>query len=102
MLSNKLKVDTVSVVELAREIGSANDDIEREYQEALKELAYMFNWWDGRACEVSKETLLTIKKAFANARYTVINNYVQFLKVNVGEGYEAVENANIDLSKSFM
>ena len=101
-MSNKMKVRTESIISLSAEIKSANDEIEQEYNDAIQVLTGMFSYWDGKASDASMETLNNIKTSFKNVRYLVIDNYVRFLRVSVGQGYEAVEKANDDLSKNFI
>lgn len=100
-MSGKLKVRTESVISLANEISTVNVQIEEQYKSTLEQLAKMFYSWDGKASEAAKNTFFNIKESFSDARYTVLHNYVRFLKECVGEGYEAVETANIKLADYF-
>ena len=43
----------------------------------------------------------SIKESFYDARYTAVNNYVNFLLTQVGEGYVQTEEKNKSLADAF-
>lgn len=100
-MSDKIKIDSQSVISLANEMQSINLAIDREYRETMKCFLNMFISWGGKASDSSREVYQTIEKAFSQSRYAVMNNYVRFLKSSVAEGYENVEKVNTGLAENF-
>lgn len=57
--------------------------------------------WDGNASNAAIAKFNEIKEKLCDARYKVMDNYVNFLLQQVGEGYEVVEDVNKSLADQF-
>ena len=59
------------------------------------------NCWDGSAATAAISKFNEIKSKFFDARYNVLDNYVNFLLQQVGEGYTQTEDTNVSLADQF-
>lgn len=96
-MAGEIRVNTDQVAQIASTIEDLNnqlDEILRESQQTVRELS---GTWDG---EASQETIAAFD-TFASKYFDIIQQYVQFLRVNVESGYFETETANTQLADSF-
>lgn len=100
MLAN-LKVNTDAVVTAAGNLRSLNNQIRNDFPGVQTAISQLDSSWDGSAATSAISKFNEIKSKFSDARYNVIENYVNFLLQQVGEGYTQTEDANKTLADQF-
>ena len=68
-------------------------------EQGLKEL--INNSWDGEAATAAISKFNEIRSNYSEARYNVLDNYVNFLIQLVGDGYTQTEVVNTSLADQF-
>lgn len=101
MAGNRLKVNTDQVVSTANKIKNINDKINKEFEAVEKAIRTLDNYWESPAASTAIEKFSSIKDSFYDARYAAVNNYVNFLLTQVGEGYVQTEDKNKSLADAF-
>ena len=96
-----LKINTESAVTAANNIGTINKQIRDEFSSVQAAIKQLDTVWDGSASTKAIEKFGELKNKFSDARYKVLNNYVNFLLQQVGQGYEQTEQANKSLADAF-
>lgn len=99
---SELKVNTQLVHNAATALKTINNQISDGFQEVQNAVIKLDSAWDGSAAASSIGKFNEIKSKYPQARYNVIENYVDFLLEQVGEGYTQTEETNKSLSESFM
>lgn len=97
----KLKIDTDAVVTAASNIKLYNTQIQDGFPNVQTAVTRLDNCWDGSAATVAISKFNEIKSKFLNARYNALDNYVNFLLQQVGEGYIQTEDTNVSLADQF-
>ena len=96
-----LKINTDSVVTAATNIKAINGQIRDGFSSVQKAITQLDNSWDGSAATNSIGKFNELKSKFPQARYNVVDNFVNFLLQQVGEGYVQTEEANKSLADAF-
>lgn len=96
-----IKVNTGTVVTVAQNIRKANNDIRDLLSPVESAIKTLDNSWDGNASTNAMNKYNSIKNAFCDNRYNVIENFVNFLLQQVGEGYDQTEATNVSLADAF-
>lgn len=96
-----LKVNTDAAVAAAEHIKQYNEQMRDHFDTVLRAIQKLDNSWDGAAASAAMSKFNELKSQFPEARYNVLDNYVNFLLQQVGEGYVQTENANISLADQF-
>ena len=96
-----LKVNTDLAVRAANTIKLNNSQMRDNFQNVQTAISQLNNSWDGSAANAAIGKFNEIKTKFMDARYAVLDNYVNFLLQQVGEGYTQTENANVSLADQF-
>lgn len=97
----RLKIDTEAVVTAAGNISQFNKQMEDGISSMQKAIARLNVTWSGKAATAAIEKFDEIKNGFFDARYNVLDNYVNFLLQQVGEGYTQTETVNKSLAAQF-
>lgn len=97
----RLKMDTEAVVTAAGNIKQYNNQMRDGFPAVDTAISRLNASWDGSASNAAIKKFGEIKAQFNDARYTVLDNYVNFLLQQVGEGYTQTENANVSLADQF-
>lgn len=96
-----LKINTDAVVAAANNIKLYNTQMRDGFPNVQTAITRLDNFWDGSAATAAISKFNEIKSQFFEARYDVLDNYVNFLLQQVGEGYTQTENVNVSLAEQF-
>lgn len=96
-----IKIDTNAVRTAAERIAVCNAKIASDFAAVENAVRNLDRNWSGTASNQGINKLAYIKKTFADERYQVLNDLVRLMKVQVGEGYEATEAANVTSASAF-
>lgn len=96
-----LKVNTDAVLGSAERIKNYNNQMRDGFPNVQTAITQLDNSWDGPAATVAISKFNEVKNNFCDARYSVLNNFVNFLMMQVDEGYVQTEETNISLASQF-
>lgn len=96
-----LKINTEAAVTAAGNIKLYNTQMRDNFPNVQTAITQLDNCWDGSAATVAISKFNEIKSKFFDARYNVLDNYVNFLLQQVGEGYTQTEDTNVSLADQF-
>ena len=96
-----LKINTDAAVAAAEAIQRLNDRNRNDFEEVQTAIAKLDAVWDGQAAAYTMDKFNELKAKFPEAQYRVIDNYVQFLLQQVGEGFVQTEKAIESLADAF-
>lgn len=97
----KLKINTDTAVAAAKTIQSYNTQMRDGFQNVEKAVSRLDAEWDGSAATAAINKFNEIRNNFCDARYNVLDNYVNFLYQQIGEGYIQTETVNKSLADQF-
>jgi len=97
----KVKVNTDSAVTAANKIKGYNNQIRNGFSSVQSAISSLDASWDGSAATTAISKFNEIKSKYPDSRYNVVDNFVNFLLQQVGEGYTQTENANTSLADAF-
>lgn len=100
-MADFIKVDTARVVAAAKNISNLNNKISDEFSSVESAIKGLDNVWSGEASAKGISSFYELKNAFNEPRYTVVDNFVRFLKQQVNAGYTHTENENKSLADLF-
>lgn len=96
-----LKINTDAVVASANNIKNCNNQIRDGVSTLQAAITRLDASWDGSAATTAISKFNEIKSKFFDTRYATLDNYVNFLLQQVGEGYTQTEDANVSLADQF-
>lgn len=96
-----LKINTDSAVTAATHIKTINGQIRDGFSSVQNAVTQLDNAWDGSAATNAIGKFNEIKNKYPNSRYNVVDNFVNFLLQQVGEGYVQTEDTNKSLADAF-
>ena len=96
-----IKVNTDAVVSVAQDIRKINNDIRDLISPVESAMKALDKTWDGSAASNAISKFNALKSDYSDNRYNVIENFVNFLLQQVGEGYTQTESANTSLADAF-
>ena len=97
----KLKVDVDKVVTSANSIKNLNTQIRDGFSDVETKVSSLETVWEGAAATNAISKFNGIKSGFCDARYNVVDNFVNYLLQQVGEGYTQTEAVNKSLADAF-
>lgn len=97
----ELKVNTDQIFATANNLKGINDRLRDDFETVESAIRRLNTYWDGSASNNAMEKFNSLKEAYCEARYIVIDNYVTFLQKIVSENYEIIEEANVSLADQF-
>jgi hypothetical protein len=100
-MSSFIQIDTAVVKNTATEIKQINQKVYKDFNEIESSIRTLNNSWQSSASEGIINKFYEVKNNFYEPRKIEIDNFVQILNTQIGEGYETTEKANIDLSTLF-
>lgn len=100
-MSNQIQVDTGKVVAVANRISELNHDIDNEFERVEKAIQRLNGRWNSRSSGVVIGKFYSIKNNFKDNRFKVMQDYSNFLKQQVSDGYNTTETANTNLADAF-
>lgn len=96
-----LKMNTEAVVTAATKLKKINNQIQNDFSDLQKEIIQLDNSWESSVAAMTIGKFYDVKSKYLDACYHVIDNYVNFLFDQVGEGYIQTEETNKSLSEQF-
>lgn len=96
-----LKADTSAIIAAADHISAINKGILDKMNDPQAAVSRLDATWDSPASDEIIGRFITIKQTYNETRYNVIDNFVKFLHLQVGEGYTSAEEANRALAETF-
>ena len=96
-----LKMDTAGVVAVANKIADINKAMFDSYEDVNSAFSVLAASWEGETARSCISKLREGSEEIRQARFNVLDNYVDFLEKSVAEGYETVEKNNISLAEKF-
>lgn len=97
-LGNNVTVSTEQVEQIATNIETLNKQLAEKLQESKEAVDGLANVWTGEAATETIESFAAFAGKYFETYEEVIRNYVQFLRVNVAQGYEETETKNTTLA----
>lgn len=96
-----IKIDTGAVRNTARQIAKTNQKINEDFSSVNSAITNLNNNWDGTASDAAMRKFQNIKNIFLDSRYNVVNNIVNFMNVQIGDGYEKTETSIATAASAF-
>ena len=94
-------ISTERVVDVAEKIKSFNKEMNDEFQDLDKAFSRLDNAWNSATGTMVLNKFYSIKDAYQEARFGVMDNFSRFLLEQVAAGYEEAENINSKLADAF-
>lgn len=88
-----IQVNTGSVLATADQIDTINKKIREGLSEVDMAIRSLQQHWEGEASNSCANKYEYIKHGSSDARFSVVNSVVSFMRNQVGEGYEATEHS---------
>lgn len=89
-----IKIDTARVDTAATKISSYNSKIRDDFSSVVDAVGVLNRNWDGGASDNAIRAFNHIKETYCNHRFSVVNDLVTLLRVQVSSDYQKTE-ANI-------
>ena len=96
-----VKINTGTVSTAATQIANVNRKIKNDFSSVETAVSNLNKNWEGSASETAMSKFKSIKSAYYDNRYNVVNDMVNFMKKQVGEGYDNVETAIVSAASAF-
>ena len=93
-----LKINTDLVSSVATSLSTLNTQMNEGYSSVASSVQRMDACWDGSAATKAITKINEIKSTLVDARFDVLKNYVQFLRQQIGVGYDTTETNNKSLA----
>lgn len=100
-MSDLIKIDTVQVNAIADNLDNLNSNLQDNLKAVQKAVAGLESVWSGEAASATIEAVNTFANDYFASYKELIDQYVNFLRKNVSEGYTSVETVNTSLADSF-
>lgn len=96
-----ISIDTGAVRNTARQIARTNQRINDDFSAVNSAITNLDRNWDGTASDAAMRKFQNIKNIFYDNRYNVVNNIVNFMNAQVGDGYEQTERSVSTAASAF-
>lgn len=96
-----IKIDTSRVRSTASQISTMNKKIKNDFSSVESAINSLNNNWDGSASDAAVRKFQNIKNNYYNNRFNVVNDMVNFMLNQVGEGYEKTETTISSAASAF-
>lgn len=100
-MSDLIKIDTAQVIAIADSLDGLNTDLQEKLIEAQKAITSLESVWSGEAASATIDSVNSFASEYFQSYKELIDQYVQFLRKNVSEGYTSVETTNTSLADAF-
>lgn len=100
-MADLIRIDTDQVVQIANNLSQLNDDLQTKLEEVRSAIKNLDTVWTGEAATATKDAIDEFATEYFQSYHDLIDEYVQFLKTNVAEGYTQTEDTNITLAEAF-
>lgn len=96
-----IQIKTQAVADCSKKIGNYNKEIQNELRQLSSNVLSLSGDWKGTAANRSLDTFRQIYNTYEEARYTVLEEYSQFLLRQVSDSYEKTEASIQKLASLF-
>ena len=96
-----INIKTIAVNHMAHQISTVNTKIDKEFSTLESVIKNLDAKWDGSAAYIAMQDFKSLKNTYCDNRYNVINDLVNFMCIQVKEGYEDTETANVSNAAAF-
>lgn len=96
-----VQINVQSVIDTSDIIAEENRKIHDSFIDIENTIRYLRANWVGNAQEMCCGKAESIKELFNDSRFAVIDDYVRFLRLQVGEGYETTERVISSAANAF-
>lgn len=86
-----INVNIAVVKSTAYQIATVNKNIKNDFTAVQKAINSLNNNWDGTASDAAFRKFNNIKNTYYDNRFNIVNDMVNFMRKQVGEGYEDTE-----------
>lgn len=101
MVGNNVTISTDQVAQIASEIESLNKELTVELNNGKAIIDQLANIWSGEASQATISAFDEFAAKYFQNYEDIINQYVQFLRNNIQQGYVDTETQNTNLAEAF-
>ena len=101
MAGNSITINTDQVSQIASKLEALNKRLTEELQNSKSTIDQLSNIWEGEAAQATISSFDEFAAKYFQQYEDVITQYVQFLRINVEQGYMDTETQNIGLADAF-
>lgn len=98
MAGNSIRVNTDQVAQAAASIDALNKQLAQALAESKSTVEALSSVWSGEAAAATIAAYNDFAGRYFRRYEDIINQYVQFLRLNVEQGYFETETQNVKLS----
>ena len=102
MAGTGITISTDEVNQIATHIESLNEELGETLLSCKSKMDNLSNIWEGEAAQLTIANFNEFAQKYFKSYEEIITQYVQFLRVNVSEGYTEVETQNEKLAEAFL
>lgn len=96
-----IKIDTNAVRTTAKLIANSNQKISNDFSSVESAISTLNKNWNGTASDAAFRKFNNIKNTYYDNRFKVVNDMVNFMRKQVGDGYEQTETAIVSAASAF-
>lgn len=96
-----IQINTASVSTAAEQIDSINKKMRAEMENLDSAIRTLQQHWNGEASNTCANKYEHIRRNFSDARFSVVNGVVSFMRNQVREGYETTETSVSNAASAF-
>lgn len=100
-MAGQMKLNSDQIIQIANNLDALNNKLRDELNNSKATVDGLSSVWTGEAANATKDAYNEFATKFFESYYDIINQYVNFLKVNAAGGGENVEASNISLAQNF-
>ncbi len=95
----KINIEAVEIA--ASQIRKINCKMENDFEAIDTAMNELMENWDGVAAQTALEKYKSIKNKYNMNRYYVVNDMVNFMKKQIGQNYNVLENTIVSAVSAF-
>ena len=96
-----MKVNFAVISGCAKLIESQNNNIKNKMTDVDSKVRSLDAYWDSPAAQKAMNAYSSLKQSYSEPRYNAMNNFVNYLRQVIGEGYTNTEETNKSLADRF-
>lgn len=100
-MSSKMTLDTQQVLGIASLLENDNKVLQELLNDSKASIDNLSNFWTGSAADETRESYNAFASKFFQTYHDILDQYVKFLRVNVADQYEQIEQMNTQLADGF-
>lgn len=100
-MSGQIRVNTEQVKQIAQTIEKQNNKLFEILKNSQSTVNNLSSSWEGEAAQATLQVYNNFSKKYFQQYHDILNQYVQFLRVNVADGYFQTERENTTIGNDF-